>query len=346
MWMELSPAFVHRELEDCYRVYIVGDDEWHFEIFDRYNGQAYDLVMTANPLVERYHLYQIDAIYYPSVYDSKPVKPPTIAAKSIEVSFVGAIKGKTGRESSMLALARAGIPVTLYGPGTENGTISAAKAVDVYQQSRINLNFTGTTRSPIVPQEAIIDRVRQVKGRCTKIALCGSFVLSEFAPGIDRLFEIGKEIDVFRDSTELIEKTKFYLENDRVREAMAQRAYVRAIEQYDEAKYWSRISSELQQRALAKKRSQRQNLPILLDSAFWSAFACPRFKYLVIFLFRGNLRLFLSELRLLVRIRRFRVRGALWFAAAGLHVARRNSLLASCIAAVARSIRRLGTVKR
>ena len=63
MWMELNPEFVYYRLKDCYRVYVVGDDEGHFELFDRYNGQAYDLVISANPLVERYHLYQIDAEY-------------------------------------------------------------------------------------------------------------------------------------------------------------------------------------------------------------------------------------------------------------------------------------------
>ena len=36
-----------------------------------------------------------------------------------------------------------------------------------------------------------------VKGRCQEIALSGGFVLSEYAPGLEDLFDIGTEIDVF-----------------------------------------------------------------------------------------------------------------------------------------------------
>ena len=342
MWMELNPEFVYNRLRDCYRVYIVGDDEGHFEQFDRYNGQAYDLVMSANPLVERYHLYQIDAEYYPSVYPATSFYPSSKNRPKLhDVSFIGAVKGKTGRESGINALRRAGISVASYGYGTPNGPISDEGALSLYRQSRINLNFTGTWRSPLAPHDTIMDRVRAVKGRCTKIALCGSFVLSEYAPGIGRLFDVGREIDVFRNHEELVDKVRFYLDHEEEREAMAARAHARAIDQYDEARYWGRVSSELASRAEAKRAGGYSRLPLLLDSPFWSSFGACRFKYIVFFLFAGRPRLLIAELLLLWRAGRFNVRAALWFAAAGLHIARQRFRVAAFVAAIARGLRRL-----
>ena len=342
MWMELNPEFIYDKLRHCYRVYIVGDDEGHFDLFDRYNAQAYDLVMSANPLVERYHQYQIAAEYYPSVYPASSFRASgENRDKRHDVSFIGTVRGKAGRETGIAALERAGIAVTLHGAGTPNGPISAEEAVSVYRRSRINLNFTGTARSPLAPGQVIMDRVRSVKGRCSKIALCGSFMLSEYAPGIERLFDVGSEIDVFRDAEELVDKVRYYLGHEEVREAMAARAHARAVEQYDEAKFWARTSADLARRAQARKAKGDARLPLLLDKPFWSSYGACRFKYLVIFLFAGKARLLFQELILLLRAGRFNPPAALWFAATGLHIARQRSRLAAWVAAVARGARSL-----
>ncbi|MDT7041666.1 glycosyltransferase [Candidatus Nitronereus thalassa] len=342
MWMELNPEFIYHRLSDCYRVYIVGDDEGHFELFDRYNGQAYDLVISANPLVERYHLYQIDAEYYPSVYPAHLFCPSDENQnKKHDVSFIGAVKGKTGREAGIAMLEGAGISVESFGFGTKNGPISNEGALSLYRHSRINLNFTGTWRSPLAPNDTIMHRVRAVKGRCTKIALCGSFVLSEYAPGIERLFDVGREIDVFRDRQELVEKVHYYLEHEEVREQMAARAHARATEYYDEAKYWARVGECLERRMLVQRASKKDRLLMFIDKPFWSSYGACRFKYLVIFLFAGRFFLFLHELRLLIRAGRFNLRAAVWFAATGLHIARQRSRFAAGVAALARGVRRL-----
>ena len=339
MWMELDPEFVYHRLSDCYRVYIVGDDEAHFDVFDRYNAQAYDLVMSANPLVERYHQYQIAAEYYPSVYSARSFNASgENQDKKHDVSFIGAVRDKAGREPGIAALERAGIAVTLHGAGTPNGPISAADAVSVYRRSRINLNFTGTARSPFAPGHAIMDRVRSVKGRCSKIALCGSFVLSEYAPGIERLFDVGAEIDVFRSADELVDKVRYYLAHDEVREAMAARAHARAMEQYDEAKYWAHVSADLDKRAQAMKAKGGSRLPLLLDRPFWSSYGACRFSYLVTFMFAGRPRLFFEELLLLLRAGRFNASAAMWFAARALHRARQRSTPAAIVAAIARTL--------
>lgn len=342
MWLELDPEFVYRQLPQCYRIYIVGDDEGHFERYDRYNAQAYDLVMSANPLVERYHAYQVDAVYYPSVYSSRVYcRNEENLDKAHDVAFVGAMRGKAGREMYVRALEAAGITVTVHGFGAPAGALNEQQAVSLYRRARINLNFTGSAPSPLSPGETIMQRVRQVKGRCSKLALCGSFVLSEYAPGLERQFVPGREIDVFHDAQELVEKVRHYLAHEEEREAMAARAHARAMAEYDEACYWQRAADMIGEKA----RARRVHLPLCIDPPFWAVYGACRFKYLVIFAFWGRWRLAAEEMRRLWRAGRFAPRAALWFAAQGLHVARQRSRTAAAVAQLARWLRDLPGVR-
>ncbi len=336
---DFRPAFLHDDLAHLYRVLILGDDEYYFDVSHRYYAQCFDLVLTNNPLCERYRLYGIDALFLPNVFSPALFHPAPQPRKDIDVSFIGAMRGKVGREGYARALESAGIAVSLFGAGTPAGIVGQAEVIDIYRRSRINLNFTaGNVATPLDRHLSIHRRVRQVKGRCSKIALCGSFVLSEHAPGIEMLFEVGHEIDVFRDERDLVAKARHYLARETEREAMAARAYQRALAQYDEAKFWTSMAETLRLRA-ARKRAARR-LPLYLDRPFLSAFGAWRFKYLVVFLFTGRLRLLLDELGLLARTGRFTPSAAIAFAGAGLHGARGRSRAAALVATVVVYFRR------
>ena len=153
------------------------------------------------------------------------------------------MRGKVGRDAYVRSLTASGIDLRVYGAGTSAGVVTQPQVIEIYRRSRINLNFTGGSLvTPFDWDLSINRRVRQVKGRCSMIALCGSFVLSEYAPGIERLFHIGKEIDVFHDEDELIEKVRFYLAHEDLREQMAARSYARAVDEYEEAKFGRRLA--------------------------------------------------------------------------------------------------------
>jgi hypothetical protein len=338
---DFHPEFF-AQFRDVYRVLILGDDEHYFDVSHRYYAQLFDLVLTTNPLSDRFKLLGIDALFFPVVYDSAIFNPGERPSKTIDVSFIGMMHGKAGRHEYAAALEQAGLHVSLFGAGTAAGLISRDRVVEIYQRSRINLNFAGPNVStPLNRDFSINQRVRQLKARCTKIALCGSFLLTEYAPGTERLFTIGTEIDVFYTPADLVEKVRFYLTNEDQREEIAKRALRRAQEQYSEDKYWSAMAPRIEGLAAEKKRMRKPESPVFFDKPFWSAFASSRFKYLVVFMFTGRPALFLEELALLVRTLRFNWRAALWYAAAGLHVARRRSRLAAYTAQAARKCRRL-----
>jgi glycosyl transferase family 1 len=343
---DFRPQFFYDRLAHLYRVLILGDDEHYFDISHRYYAQCFDLVLTNNPLCERFHLYGIDALFLPNVHSAEVFRPTPGMPKEIDVSFIGAMSGKVGRASHAQALSRSGLDLKLFGPGTKAGVLTPSEVIDVYRRSRINLNFTGANFStPLDSHLSINRRVRQVKGRCNKIAMCGSFVLSEYAPGIERLFDVGREIDVFHDSGELVDKIRFYLSRDQLREEMAARARSRALAQYDEAKFWPGMIGEIRARVAAKRR-RRLILPLCVDQSFLSAFGAWRFKYLVIFAFTGKLRLFFGEMLLLLRTRRLAWPAAVAFAGAGLYSARTRSRPAAWAATIVVRLRRLLKAKQ
>lgn len=337
---DFRPTFFSERLAGTFKILILGDDEHYFEVAHRYYGECFDLVLTSNPLLDRYALYGIEARLIPGVYNGQIFSPAPGTPKSIDVSFVGAMQNKVGRQEYAAALRKAGISLQAYGLGTPTGFVSRNEAIEVYRRTRVNLNFTGgSVVTPFDHQLGINRRIHGVKGRCQIVALCGSFVLSEYAPGIEKLFDIGREIDVFRDEAELVEKVRYYLAHEAEREAMAARAHARARAQYEERDFGRQLAQSLESRAQAKRSPRTQ--PIHIDDIYWRGFGAWRFKYLVMFLLSARPGLFFSELTLLIRTGRCNLRAAWWCIGLGLHVQSRTSRVAAALAGVGRGLKRM-----
>lgn len=71
-----------------------------------------------------------------------------------------------------------------------------------------------------------------VSTRTFEIPACKGFMLHVDNAEVRELFEPGREIDVFADGNELIEKIKYYLERPAVRREMVERAYARCVPAY------------------------------------------------------------------------------------------------------------------
>ncbi len=78
--------------------------------------------------------------------------------------------------------------------------------------------------------------------RTFEVTGTGGFLLSEYIKDLKNLFKIGKEIVCFSSTKELIQKVKFYLERDRLREAIASAGFKRAQQEHD---YYLRIKQML-----------------------------------------------------------------------------------------------------
>lgn len=92
----------------------------------------------------------------------------------------------------------------------------------VFHLSKINLNITVRTIETGISQ------------RIWDVMSVGGFLLTNYQPELEKYFEIGKDIEVFHDLDELMEKIDYYLkhEEERIRIAMNGYKKVRAYHKY------------------------------------------------------------------------------------------------------------------
>lgn len=88
----------------------------------------------------------------------------------------------------------------------------------IFHLSKINLNITSRSIESGLPQ-----RIWDVMG-------VGGFMLTNYQPEIEEYFEIGKEIEVYHDLDELMEKVEYYLTHDEERVRIAMNGYKKVRE--------------------------------------------------------------------------------------------------------------------
>jgi hypothetical protein len=141
------------------------------------------------------------------------------AKEKYNVSFVGAKKFE--RELYINELEEKGTSVNSFGKGWENGFVNFDEMLDIFRNSKINLNFTQTQGNKI-----------GWKGRIFEVCLAGGFLLTEYMPGLEKYFKIGKEIVCFGNKEDLCRKIDYYLSHDKERRAIARAGWKKAINNY------------------------------------------------------------------------------------------------------------------
>lgn len=163
--------------------------------------------------------------------------------KKYDVSFIGMYHPY--RDWILKKIKKAGINAFTVGIGWKAGGISYEEMINVFNQSKINLNLSNSQswdlRYILSSPRAIkttLDSFRereepknreQIKGRHFEVCGCGGFQLSYYVDGLEHCYEIGKEIVVFLGIEDLIEKIKYYLKHDNEREEIADVGYQRAL---------------------------------------------------------------------------------------------------------------------
>ncbi|MEA5470692.1 glycosyltransferase, partial [Spirulina sp. 06S082] len=162
---------------------------------------------------------------------------------------------KSNRKKYLNALTEAGFNVETFGRGSKNGFVSREKMREVLANSKICLNFTGSTIPDSIFQlEPWRQYIHQLKGRPFEICASGSFCLTEWSPHLEQCFRVRQEIDYFSDIEELLEKVKFYLTHDIIREELAKTAYEKVHRDVFFLKSLENVFLELEKQVLGKKQ--------------------------------------------------------------------------------------------
>lgn len=101
-----------------------------------------------------------------------------------------------------------------------DGVSTATQMPLVFNQSKINLNMT--IRSI---QTGLSQRIWDVLG-------CGGFLLTNYQMELPEYFELGKHLDAYESTNELIEKCAYYLEHEDVRMEIANQGHLLVKEKH------------------------------------------------------------------------------------------------------------------
>ena len=177
------------------------------------------------------------------------VKKPDNIDYKYDVSFIGM---KTfHRQWIVEELEAKDLHVECFGNGWENGRVSLDEVYKIFTTSKINLNLSNSTtfdvrfylyfikkllfKPPIIKNLKKLrwvlksysseKRLEQMKARNFEINASFGFQLAHYAYGLERYFEIGKEVAIFSRIDELEYMIKYYLENEDERQEILNAGY-------------------------------------------------------------------------------------------------------------------------
>lgn len=150
--------------------------------------------------------------------------------RDIDISFVGGIKNYSDRLAGIQALRANDFDVYQAGGQREN-PLPVREYAGIFMRSKIGLNFCGS-----------LDKI-QTKGRIFEAALCGAMLMEANNPETEKWFEPMVDLVPFLNESDLVEKAKYYLENDNERLEIAARGYEKAKNKYSGEMFWKTILS-------------------------------------------------------------------------------------------------------
>jgi spore maturation protein CgeB len=206
------------------------DDSWKYRQFSRLVADRFHAFASTCPdAYDEYRRAGLDGLY-PTQWaasDAQLARPLPASECRYRVTFVGT--NNRFRQAWVDALERAGVAVACFGHGWPAGAIAAGDIPRIIRESVISLNFASgaTTWNGLLPRSE-----NQIKARVFEIPGAGGFLLTESATHLERYFEPGREIEVFRTPGELAAKIHTYLSRPELRDRVAQAGHLRIAREH------------------------------------------------------------------------------------------------------------------
>jgi spore maturation protein CgeB len=148
-----------------------------------------------------------------------------------DVVFVGA--WQKPRQKVIDAIASTDIDMRIYGPkwlkhsilnplvlrSIKGRWLYGDKLIKQYLAAKIALNINSW----------FTKKAHGINQRVFDVPACGAFLLTDYVKEIEAFFKVGKEIETYRSTEELIDKIHFYLKHNSIRERIAQRGHEKAL---------------------------------------------------------------------------------------------------------------------
>jgi spore maturation protein CgeB len=232
----------------CKTLCFFHDDMWRKE-FSQFWARHFDYFTSSDfEATNKYRRLGLPHLIHMPFGVNEKLYKPTDEPFQYDVSFVG--QWDPYREWLITRLRHAGLRVHVSGYRWPSGVVSLEEMVRIFGVSKINLNLSNSTswdaRYLLSSPRALINRIRstktveQLKARHFEISACRGFQLSYYVDGLERCYRIGEEIGVYLNPDDLLEKVRYYLDNDELRQRMMQSAYERTLTEHTYAQRFNR----------------------------------------------------------------------------------------------------------
>ncbi|MDR7419934.1 MAG: glycosyltransferase [Armatimonadota bacterium] len=187
------------------------DDHWRFDAFSSRWAPHFSWTITTDPeAVAKYHALGVPHVIRSQWGVNHWLYRPLERRHRFPVTFIGQPHGD--RREIVHHLRRAGLPVEVWGYGWPRGKLSTRQAVEVINESAVNLNLSN----------ASVGRVDQIKGRDFEVPACRALLITKDVPALGDYYAIGDEVLTYGDADDLVAKIRWALEHaddaDRIRE--------------------------------------------------------------------------------------------------------------------------------
>lgn len=150
--------------------------------------------------------------------------------KLYDVCFIGSDYGI--RRQYIEYLRQQGISVYTKGDGWEEGFAKDDEMIEIFNRSKIVLGFSTVGSS---------DDIYILKGRDFEVPLTGSFYITGYHEELKEYFTLGQDIETYTSKENLLQKIRYYLDNENKREAIALCGYTKCSKQYTAKRSYEKI---------------------------------------------------------------------------------------------------------
>jgi spore maturation protein CgeB len=244
------------------------DDTWRIEYSKKWARAVSYLVTSDRNWKQNFKDCENKVIFSPFFVNCKKYLNSFSTLKKFDISFVG--QYHPYREWVINKLIKDGFNVTVFGHGwSSNSTISFSKMIDVFNDSKINLNLSNCISFDIrylldFENKNFFSSLKSlkhiynyyfkkdmkiyemVKARFFEINACGGFQLSFYAEGLESAYDIGKDLVVFNNFDELTRRVKYYLENAQERKIIAENGYKKTLLKHEASLRLADILSQIE----------------------------------------------------------------------------------------------------
>ncbi len=245
----IIPTILKKIQDRVYRIRIDGDDAFHFHNYSKWYAQFFDLNITnCLSIKKQFKKLGSNSIVYASPFKKKLKKNIN---RKYTVTFVGLLKNKLNRLDFINSIKKTDINIDIFGADSPSGYISQNKVFEIYQNSMINLNFTGISYEDNQPNKYF--KKTTMTGRIFEIIGSGGFLISENDDSIKYFFEPEKDLVIFKNKSDLIKKIKYYLANPNKRKQIAMNGHKKFLRLYEYNKYMPNFVYQISQQKEYKK---------------------------------------------------------------------------------------------